>query len=119
MNRQGRPVLVGTTSVEISELLSRMLKMKGLKHNVLNAKLHQREAEIVAEAGKTGTITIATNMAGRGTDIKLTEEVKKAGGLAIIGTERHESRRVDRQLQRTFRQTGRPGFFTVLCIARG
>ena len=107
MNRQGRPVLVGTTSVEISELLSRMLKMKGLKHNVLNAKLHQREAEIVAEAGKTGTITIATNMAGRGTDIKLTEEVKKAGGLAIIGTERHESRRVDRQLARTFRKTGR------------
>ena len=95
----GRPVLVGTTSVEISELLSRMLKMKGLKHNVLNAKLHQREAEIVAEAGKSGTITIATNMAGRGTDIKLTPEVKKAGGLAIIGTERHESRRVDRQLR--------------------
>jgi preprotein translocase subunit SecA len=95
----GRPVLVGTTSVEISELLSRMLKMKGLKHNVLNAKLHQREADIVAEAGKAGTITIATNMAGRGTDIKLTPEVKKAGGLAIIGTERHESRRVDRQLR--------------------
>ena len=93
MNRQGRPVLVGTTSVEISELLSRMLKMKGLKHNVLNAKLHQREAEIVAEAGKTGTITIATNMAGRGTDIKLTEDVRKAGGLAIIGTERHESQK--------------------------
>ena len=87
MNRLGRPVLVGTTSVEISELLSRMLKMKGLKHNVLNAKLHQSEAEIVAEAGKTGTITIATNMAGRGTDIKLTDDVKKAGGLAIIGTE--------------------------------
>ena len=93
MNRLGRPVLVGTTSVEISELLSRMLKMKGLKHNVLNAKLHQREAEIVAEAGKTGTITIATNMAGRGTDIKLTEDVRKAGGLAIIGTERHESQK--------------------------
>ena len=88
MNRQGRPVLVGTTSVEISELLSRMLKMKGLKHNVLNAKLHQREAEIVAEAGKTGTITIATNMAGRGTDIKLTEDVRKAGGLAIVVNER-------------------------------
>ncbi len=87
LNKKGRPVLVGTTSVEISELLSRMLKMKGLKHNVLNAKLHQREAEIVAEAGKTGTITIATNMAGRGTDIKLTDEVKKAGGLAIIGPE--------------------------------
>jgi preprotein translocase subunit SecA len=95
----GRPVLVGTTSVEISELLSRMLKMKGIKHNVLNAKLHQREAEIVAEAGKAGTVTIATNMAGRGTDIKLPPEVKEAGGLAIIGTERHESRRVDRQLR--------------------
>jgi preprotein translocase, SecA subunit len=117
MYRQGRPVLVGTTSVEISELLSRMLKMKGLKHNVLNAKLHQREAEIVAEAGKTGTITIATNMAGRGTDIKLTDEVKKAGGLAIIGTERHESRRVDRQLRgRSGRQgdTGSSQFFVSL-----
>lgn len=117
MNRQGRPVLVGTTSVEISELLSRMLKMKGLKHNVLNAKLHQREAEIVAEAGKTGTITIATNMAGRGTDIKLTDEVKKAGGLAIIGTERHESRRVDRQLRGRSGRQGDPGssqFFVSL-----
>ncbi|MBK7132701.1 MAG: preprotein translocase subunit SecA [Bacteroidales bacterium] len=117
MNRLGRPVLVGTTSVEISELLSRMLKMKGLKHNVLNAKLHQREAEIVAEAGKTGTITIATNMAGRGTDIKLTEEVKKAGGLAIIGTERHESRRVDRQLRGRAGRQGDPGssqFFVSL-----
>ncbi len=97
--KAGRPALVGTTSVEISELLSRMLKMKGIKHNVLNAKLHQREAEIVAEAGKAGTVTIATNMAGRGTDIKLPPEVKEAGGLAIIGTERHESRRVDRQLR--------------------
>jgi len=117
LNRQGRPVLVGTTSVEISELLSRMLKMKGLKHNVLNAKLHQREAEIVAEAGKTGTITIATNMAGRGTDIKLTDEVKKAGGLAIIGTERHESRRVDRQLRGRSGRQGDPGssqFFVSL-----
>jgi preprotein translocase subunit SecA len=117
MNRQGRPVLVGTTSVEISELLSRMLKMKGLKHNVLNAKLHQREADIVAEAGKTGTITIATNMAGRGTDIKLTEEVRKAGGLAIIGTERHESRRVDRQLRGRAGRQGDPGssqFFVSL-----
>lgn len=117
MNRQGRPVLVGTTSVEISELLSRMLKMKGLKHNVLNAKLHQREAEIVAEAGKTGTVTIATNMAGRGTDIKLTEEVKQAGGLAIIGTERHESRRVDRQLRGRSGRQGDPGssqFFVSL-----
>ena len=95
----GRPVLVGTTSVEISELLSRMLKLRGIKHNVLNAKLHQREAEIVAEAGQAGTVTIATNMAGRGTDIKLGPGVKDAGGLAIIGTERHESRRVDRQLR--------------------
>ena len=117
LNRQGRPILVGTTSVEISELLSRMLKMKGLKHNVLNAKLHQREAEIVAEAGKTGTITIATNMAGRGTDIKLTDEVRKAGGLAIIGTERHESRRVDRQLRGRSGRQGDPGssqFFVSL-----
>ena len=86
----GRPVLVGTTSVEVSELLSRMLKLQRIKHNVLNAKQHQREAEIVAEAGKPGTVTIATNMAGRGTDIKLAG-VKEAGGLAIIGTERHES----------------------------
>ena len=117
LNRKGRPVLVGTTSVEISELLSRMLKMKGLRHNVLNAKLHQREAEIVAEAGKTGTITIATNMAGRGTDIKLTEDVRRAGGLAIIGTERHESRRVDRQLRGRSGRQGDPGssqFFVSL-----
>jgi preprotein translocase subunit SecA len=117
LNKQGRPVLVGTTSVEISELLSRMLKMKGLKHNVLNAKLHQREADIVAEAGKTGTVTIATNMAGRGTDIKLTPEVRKAGGLAIIGTERHESRRVDRQLRGRAGRQGDPGssqFFVSL-----
>ena len=117
MNKQGRPVLVGTTSVEISELLSRMLKMKGLKHNVLNAKLHQREAEIVAEAGKTGTITIATNMAGRGTDIKLTPAVREAGGLAIVGTERHESRRVDRQLRGRSGRQGDPGssqFFVSL-----
>ncbi len=117
LNQQGRPVLVGTTSVEISELLSRMLKMKGLRHNVLNAKLHQREAEIVAEAGKTGTITIATNMAGRGTDIKLTPEVREAGGLAIIGTERHESRRVDRQLRGRSGRQGDPGsssFFVSL-----
>ncbi len=105
----GRPVLVGTTSVEISELLSRMLKLKGIKHNVLNAKLHQREAEIVAEAGRTGTVTIATNMAGRGTDIKLSEDVRKAGGLAIIGTERHESRRVDRQLRGRAGRQGDPG----------
>ena len=115
--KEGRPVLVGTTSVEISEFLSRMLKMKGIKHNVLNAKLHQREADIVAEAGKAGTVTIATNMAGRGTDIKLTEEVKKAGGLAIIGTERHESRRVDRQLRGRAGRQGDPGssqFFVSL-----
>lgn len=99
LTKEGRPVLVGTTSVEISELLSRMLQMKKIKHNVLNAKQHQREAEIVSEAGKSGTVTIATNMAGRGTDIKLAPESLAAGGLAIIGTERHESRRVDRQLR--------------------
>ncbi len=113
----GRPVLVGTTSVEISELLSRMLKMKGVKHNVLNAKYHQREAEIVAEAGNKGTVTIATNMAGRGTDIKLTPEVVELGGLAIIGTERHESRRVDRQLRGRAGRQGDPGtsqFFVSL-----
>ncbi len=105
----GRPVLVGTTSVEISELLSRMLQMRHIPHNVLNAKLHQREAEIVALAGRKGTVTIATNMAGRGTDIKLTPEVKEAGGLAIIGTERHESRRVDRQLRGRAGRQGDPG----------
>ncbi|MGM0621728.1 MAG: preprotein translocase subunit SecA, partial [Bacteroidota bacterium] len=109
LNKAGRPVLVGTTSVEISELLSRMLKIKGIKHNVLNAKLHAREAEIVAEAGHTGAVTIATNMAGRGTDIKLTPEVKKAGGLAIVGTERHDSRRVDRQLRGRAGRQGDPG----------
>ncbi|MBR5167390.1 MAG: preprotein translocase subunit SecA [Salinivirgaceae bacterium] len=117
LNEAGRPVLVGTTSVEISELLSRMLKMRGIKHNVLNAKQHQREAEIVAEAGKTGTVTIATNMAGRGTDIKLTPEVREAGGLAILGTERHESRRVDRQLRGRAGRQGDPGssqFFVSL-----
>jgi len=96
---QKRPVLVGTTSVEISELLGRMLKMRKINHNILNAKLHKREADVVAEAGKPGQVTIATNMAGRGTDIKLSDEVKEAGGLAIIGTERHDSRRVDRQLR--------------------
>ncbi len=106
---QGRPVLVGTTSVEISELLSRMLKLRGIKHNVLNAKQHQLEAQIVAEAGRPAQVTIATNMAGRGTDIKLTDEVKKAGGLAIIGTERHESRRVDRQLRGRAGRQGDPG----------
>ena len=106
---EGRPVLVGTTSVEISELLSRMLQMRRIPHNVLNAKLHQKEAEIVAQAGRKGTVTIATNMAGRGTDIKLTPEVKASGGLAIIGTERHESRRVDRQLRGRAGRQGDPG----------
>ena len=114
---QGRPVLVGTTSVEISELLSRMLKLRGIKHNVLNAKQHALEAQVVAEAGRSGQVTIATNMAGRGTDIKLTPEVKAAGGLAIIGTERHESRRVDRQLRGRAGRQGDPGssqFFVSL-----
>ncbi len=105
----GRPILVGTTSVEISELLSRMLKMRGIEHNVLNAKQHQREAEIVAEAGQASKVTIATNMAGRGTDIKLGPGVKDAGGLAIVGTERHESRRVDRQLRGRAGRQGDPG----------
>lgn len=117
LTEQGRPVLVGTTSVEISELLSRMLKLRGVKHNVLNAKLHQKEADIVAEAGRPGQVTIATNMAGRGTDIKLTQEVINAGGLAIIGTERHESRRVDRQLRGRAGRQGDPGssqFFVSL-----
>ena len=99
LSKAGRPVLIGTTSVEISELLSRMLKMRGVAHNVLNAKMHKQEAQIVEEAGKSGVVTIATNMAGRGTDIKLSAEVKAAGGLAIVGTERHDSRRVDRQLR--------------------
>ena len=106
---EGRPVLVGTTDVETSELLSRMLKMRGIKHNVLNAKEHAREAEIVAQAGQSSTVTIATNMAGRGTDIKLSDEVKAAGGLAIIGTERHDSRRVDRQLRGRAGRQGDPG----------
>ena len=105
----GRPVLVGTTSVEISELLSKMLQMQKIPHQVLNAKLHQREAEVVALAGRKGAVTIATNMAGRGTDIKLTPEVREAGGLAIIGTERHESRRVDRQLRGRSGRQGDPG----------
>ncbi len=109
---QGRPVLVGTTDVETSELLSRMLRMRGIKHNVLNAKEHAREAEIVAQAGQTSTVTIATNMAGRGTDIKLSPEVKAAGGLAIIGTERHDSRRVDRQLRGRAGRQGDPGSST-------
>ncbi len=117
LTQQGRPVLVGTTSVEISELVSRMLSMKKIDHQVLNAKQHQMEAEIIAEAGKAGTVTIATNMAGRGTDIKLTPEARAAGGLAIIGTERHESRRVDRQLRgRAGRQgdVGSSQFFVSL-----
>ena len=105
----GRPVLLGTTSVEISELLSRMLSIRKIPHNVLNAKLHKKEADIVAEAGESGVVTIATNMAGRGTDIKLTEEVKVAGGLAIVGTERHDSRRVDRQLRGRAGRQGDPG----------
>ncbi|MBK8500522.1 MAG: preprotein translocase subunit SecA [Flavobacteriales bacterium] len=105
----GRPVLVGTTSVEVSELMSKMLKMRNIPHNVLNAKQHQREAEIVAQAGLPGTVTIATNMAGRGTDIKLGPGVKEAGGLAIIGTEKHESRRVDRQLRGRAGRQGDPG----------
>ena len=117
LTNAGRPVLVGTTSVEISELLSRMLTLRKIKHNVLNAKLHQKEAEIVALAGQSSTVTIATNMAGRGTDIKLSKEVKEAGGLAIIGTERHESRRVDRQLRGRAGRQGDPGssvFFVSL-----
>jgi preprotein translocase subunit SecA len=107
--KAGRPILVGTTSVETSELLSRMLKLRNIKHNVLNAKLHQREAQIVQEAGFAGTVTIATNMAGRGTDIKLGPGVKEAGGLAIVGTEKHESRRVDRQLRGRAGRQGDPG----------
>ena len=117
MVKAGRPVLVGTTSVEISEMLSKMLTMRKIPHNVLNAKLHQREADIVALAGQSSTVTIATNMAGRGTDIKLSPEVKAAGGLAIIGTERHESRRVDRQLRGRAGRQGDPGssvFFVSL-----
>ena len=109
LSEAGRPVLIGTTSVEVSELLSRMLTMRKIKHNVLNAKLHKKEAEIVAEAGQLGVVTIATNMAGRGTDIKLSPEVKAAGGLAIIGTERHDSRRVDRQLRGRSGRQGDPG----------
>jgi len=109
LSREGRPVLIGTTSVEISELLSRMLTLRKVPHNVLNAKLHKKEADIVAEAGKSGIVTIATNMAGRGTDIKLSPEVKAAGGLAIVGTERHDSRRVDRQLRGRSGRQGDPG----------
>src|SRR5574344_2108370 len=117
MVNEGRPVLVGTTSVEISEMLSKMLAMRKIEHSVLNAKLHQKEADIVAQAGQKSIVTIATNMAGRGTDIKLSPEVKAAGGLAIIGTERHESRRVDRQLRGRAGRQGDPGssvFFVSL-----
>jgi preprotein translocase subunit SecA len=117
LREKGRPVLVGTTSVEISELLSRMLTMRKIQHNVLNAKLHQKEADIVAQAGQSGTVTIATNMAGRGTDIKLSPEVREAGGLAIVGTTRHDSRRVDRQLRGRSGRQGDPGssvFFVSL-----
>ena len=117
LSAAGRPVLIGTTSVEISELLSKMLNLRKVKHNVLNAKLHKREADIVAEAGNPGIVTIATNMAGRGTDIKLSDEVKAAGGLAIVGTERHDSRRVDRQLRGRSGRQGDPGssqFFVSL-----
>ncbi len=109
LTSEGRPVLVGTTSVDISELLSRLMSQRGIAHNVLNAKQHQREAEVVAEAGKPGNVTIATNMAGRGTDIKIGQEVKQAGGLAIIATERHDSRRVDRQLRGRAGRQGDPG----------
>jgi preprotein translocase subunit SecA len=109
LSEAGRPILVGTTSVDVSEKLSRMLQLRGIKHNVLNAKQHQREAEVVADAGKPGNVTIATNMAGRGTDIKISEQVKAAGGLAIIGTERHDSRRVDRQLRGRAGRQGDPG----------
>ena len=109
LSNAGRPVLIGTTSVEISELLSRMLSIRNIQHNVLNAKMHKKEADIVAEAGNAGIVTIATNMAGRGTDIKLSEAVKKAGGLAIVGTERHDSRRVDRQLRGRSGRQGDPG----------
>jgi len=109
LSQAGRPVLIGTTSVEISELLSRMLAIRKVNHNVLNAKLHKKEADVVAEAGNPGVVTIATNMAGRGTDIKLSNEVKKSGGLAIIGTERHDSRRVDRQLRGRSGRQGDPG----------
>ena len=117
LRAEGRPVLVGTTSVEVSELLSRMLRQKNIPHNVLNAKQHAREAQVVAEAGLTGAVTIATNMAGRGTDIKLSPEVKAVGGLAILGTERHDSRRVDRQLRGRAGRQGDPGssqFFVSL-----
>ena len=117
ISNDGRPVLIGTTSVEISELLARMLTIRKINHNVLNAKLHKKEADIVSEAGNAGIVTIATNMAGRGTDIKISDQIKNNGGLAIIGTERHDSRRVDRQLRgRAGRQgdTGSSQFYVSL-----
>ena len=119
LSKAGRPVLIGTTSVEISELLSKLLSVRKVPHNVLNAKLHKKEADIVAEAGNAGVVTIATNMAGRGTDIKLSDQVKAAGGLAIVGTERHDSRRVDRQLRGRSGRQGDVGSFPVLCVAGG
>ena len=109
LSQEGRPVLIGTTNVEISELLGKMLSIRKVPHNVLNAKQHKKEAEIVDEAGRDGQVTIATNMAGRGTDIKLSDAVKEAGGLAIVGTERHDSRRVDRQLRGRAGRQGDPG----------
>ena len=118
VNKRGQPVLVGTASVESSELLSRMLKRSNIIHSVLNAKYHAQEAEIVARAGQKGAVTIATNMAGRGTDIKLGEGVEELGGLYVLGTERHESRRVDRQLRGRCARQGDPGV-SILCFSRG
>ena len=109
-HKQGQPVLLGTVAVETSEYISQLLKRKGIPQNVLNAKNHEREAEIIMDAGKKGAVTIATNMAGRGTDIKLTDEVKALGGLAVIGTERHESRRIDNQLRGRTERQGDPGY---------
>ena len=109
-HKKGQPVLLGTVAVETSEYISQLLKRKGIPHNVLNAKNHEREAEIIMDAGKKGSVTIATNMAGRGTDIKLTDEVKELGGLAVIGTERHESRRIDNQLRGRSGRQGDPGY---------
>ena len=120
-HEKGQPVLVGTITIETSELLSEMLRKKGIQHNVLNAKYHEKEAEIVSQAGKHGAVTIATNMAGRGTDIKLDEEARAAGGLKIIGTERHESRRIDNQLRGRAGRQGDPGesrFYISLASVR-
>ncbi|RXD25428.1 preprotein translocase subunit SecA, partial [Acinetobacter baumannii] len=117
-HKTGQPVLLGTVAVETSEYISRLLKRKGVPHNVLNAKNHEREAEIIMDAGKKGAVTIATNMAGRGTDIKLTDEIKALGGLAVIGTERHESRRIDNQLRGRSGRQGDPGYtrFYLSCL---